>query len=54
MQLECKDAGFDRERFLRTLNKKYDCNDWDITVTKDDFNYEDIDLVDFSDAGMIE
>lgn len=54
VQLACEDSGFDRERFLRTLSRKYDCNDWEITVLKDDFNYNEIDLVDFSDAGMVE
>ena len=53
--LECEDAGFDHERLLRTQNKKYECNDWDVTIDEDDdFWMQDIDLVDFSGYGVVE
>lgn len=54
VQLECEDAGFDKERLIRTQDVKYDCNDWEATVFNEDFFYKDIDLVDFSDAGVQE
>ena len=53
VQLECEDAGFDKERLILTQDVKYDCNNWEATVFDEDFFYKDIDLVDFSDAGVV-